>query len=217
MKFKAGTFIMVGLLAVAVQGQVLLQPGDSFTYTFTTLPDLVPGNGSSDVPVGGFTGTVSSFDAATDVLLVEMFENGTNEAPLLTFVQEAANDGTAYANTWADFQGTVRYTMLSGSVTLESLVFFYEVPTGPETWEQHQLTVVPVRQGIRLEDLVPCSGPAGGGVWKNHGQYVSAIARTSRDLVRQGLMTKRERQAAIREAAHSSCGKKVKPGKKPKH
>jgi len=209
MKFKAGTFIIICALALAVHGQVLLQPGDSFTYTFTNLPDVVPGGGVSDVPVGGFTGTVSSFDAVTDVLFVEMFENGTNEAPLLTFVQETANDGSAYSNAWADFQGTVRYTMLSGSVTLENLIFFYEVPTGPDTWEQHQLAVIPVRQSIRLEDLVPCSGPVGGGIWKNHGQYVSAIARASRDLLRQGLMTKQEGQAAIREAAHSSCGKKA--------
>jgi hypothetical protein len=195
---------------------VVLQPGDVFTYTFTNLPQVVPGAGVSEVPVGTFTVSVSSFDAVSDVLFVEMFENGTNEAPLLTFVQEAANDGSSFPNAWADFQGTVRLTMLSGSVTLESLLFAHEVQTGPSTWERHQLAVVPVRGASLLEQLVPCAGPRSGGTWKNHGQYVSAIAKTAKDLVRQGLLTQQERSAAVQEAAHSGCGKQSKKPKKPK-
>ena len=215
MKIIRTSFIILCALAASAYSQVALQPGAVFTYTFTNLPQVVPGGGFSEVPVGGFTVSVSSFEAASDVLLVEMFENGTNEPPLLSFVQEAVNDGSSFSNAWADFQGTVRLTMLSGSVTLESLFFFREVPTAPGVWERHQLTVIPVG-GSLLEQLVPCAGPAGGGTWKNHGQYVSAVAKVARDFVRQGLLTQQERSAAVQEAAHSACGKKSKKPKKPK-
>ncbi|HEY0549093.1 MAG TPA: hypothetical protein VGF13_05790, partial [Verrucomicrobiae bacterium] len=111
----------------------------------------------------------------------------------------------------------VRFTMLLGSVTLESHFFFHEVPTSSTTWERHQLTVIPGGGTSLLAQLVPCIGPVSGGAWKNHGQYVSAIAKAARDLVRQGLLTQQERNAAVQEAAHSSCGKGSKKPKKPKH
>src|SRR4030095_4538668 len=41
----------------------------------------------------------------------------------------------------------------------------------------------------RIEELVPCSGPALGGTWKNHGQYVRTIARVSQMFVNQGLIS----------------------------
>ena len=216
MKLIRKSFIILCALATSAYSQILLQPGEVFTYTFTNLPQVVPGTGFSPVPVGLFTVSVSSFDAG-DVLLVEMFENGTNEAPLLSFVQEAATDGSSSSNAWADFQGTVRLTMVVGSVQVESLLFAHEIPTGPSTWERHQLTVVPVEGADLVAQLVPCTGPLSGGTWKNHGQYVSTVAKTARDLVRQGLITQEERNAAVQEAAHSSCGKKEKKPKKPKH
>jgi hypothetical protein len=39
--------------------------------------------------------------------------------------------------------------------------------------------------GCSIDQLVPCSGPASGGTWKNHGQYVSAIAHVTQDFVAQ--------------------------------
>src|SRR5688572_860989 len=143
MKLIQKTIIILCALAVSAYSQIVLQPGDVFTHTFTNLPQVAPGGGVSAVPVGAFTVSVSAFDVTNDVLFVEMFENGTNEAPLLTFVQEAVNDGSSFPNAWADFQGTVRLTMLSGSVTLESLFFFHEAPIAPGVWERRQLTVIP--------------------------------------------------------------------------
>jgi hypothetical protein len=64
-------------------------------------------------------------------------------------------------------------------------------------------------QGCTLSQLVPCEGPLSGGTWKNHGQYVRAVARAARiQFVEAGLMTEEEKDAAIREAAESSCGRK---------
>jgi hypothetical protein len=62
--------------------------------------------------------------------------------------------------------------------------------------------------GFNLEDLVPCAGPLSGGMWKNHGRYVSTVARETRGLVAQGIITPTERVALVRDAARSSCGKK---------
>jgi hypothetical protein len=200
--------------ALLSHGQVTLQPGDVYTYTFTNLPQIVPGP-VTEAPVGGLSVSVSSFDPGTEGLLVEMFENSTSEAPLTSFMQEDFIDGISWGNAWADFQGAVRLTMVTGSATIESLSFFHDAPTGLGTTDRYQLTVVPART-VLLEDLVPCAGPIGGGTWRNHGQYVSTIARTARDLVRQGLMTKQERSAAVSDAARSSCGKKQKQPKEPK-
>jgi hypothetical protein len=63
---------------------------------------------------------------------------------------------------------------------------------------------------FRLEDFVPCAGPLSGGVWKNHGQYVSTVAKMTRELARHGVIAGAERATFVRDAAQSNCGKKVK-------
>jgi hypothetical protein len=65
--------------------------------------------------------------------------------------------------------------------------------------------------GCSVEQLVPCAGPRAGGTWRNHGQYVSSIARTSGQFVRQGLMTEEEQEDLVSAAAQSNCGQKTKP------
>jgi hypothetical protein len=67
-------------------------------------------------------------------------------------------------------------------------------------------------QGCSIDQLVPCSGPASGGNWKNHGKYVSRIARVSKTFVNQGLISARERGQIVSAAARSDCGKKSKKG-----
>jgi hypothetical protein len=67
-----------------------------------------------------------------------------------------------------------------------------------------------------IDDVVPCAGPTTGGTWKNHGKYVSTVAKTARNWVRQGLVTKAERAEIVADAARSECGKKIKPPKPPK-
>ena len=62
--------------------------------------------------------------------------------------------------------------------------------------------------GCTIDQVVPCSGPASGGAWRNHGQYVSAIARTVEAFSVAGLFTPAEKDAVIRAAARSNCGKR---------
>jgi len=67
--------------------------------------------------------------------------------------------------------------------------------------------VVVDARGCSIDQLVPCSGPASGGTWKNHGQYVSAIVRTVEAFAAARLLTPDERVAVIGAAARSNCGK----------
>jgi hypothetical protein len=62
-------------------------------------------------------------------------------------------------------------------------------------------------QGCSIEQLVPCTGPVTGGPWRNHGAYVSAIAHAANDLVAQGVISQRDKDAIVSQAAGSDCGK----------
>ncbi len=63
-------------------------------------------------------------------------------------------------------------------------------------------------QGCSLDQLVPCEGPPSGGPWKNHGQYVSAVARAVEEFLGQGLISESQAEAFVSAAAHSPCGSK---------
>ena len=68
-----------------------------------------------------------------------------------------------------------------------------------------------------IDQLVPCSGPASGGTWKNHGQYVSSVAHVAQSLADQGCISQQEIGQIVSDAARSSCGKPTKPQKHQKH
>ena len=57
-----------------------------------------------------------------------------------------------------------------------------------------------------IDQLVPCSGPASGGTWKNHGQYVSSVAHAAQLLANLGCISPGIGQI-VSEAARSDCGK----------
>jgi hypothetical protein len=63
-----------------------------------------------------------------------------------------------------------------------------------------------------VNELVPCSGPASGGTWKNHGQYVSSVAHAAQSLANQGCISQQEKGQIVSQAARSSCGKNSKKG-----
>ena len=65
-------------------------------------------------------------------------------------------------------------------------------------------------QGCSIDQLAPCSGPAfdSGSVWKNHGQYTSAVAQAAEQFLAQGLISKQQKDAIVAAAAQSPCGSK---------
>jgi hypothetical protein len=60
--------------------------------------------------------------------------------------------------------------------------------------------------GCSIDQLAPCSGPASGGTWKNHGQYVSTVAQAAEAFLAQGLITADQAEGIVRQAAQSACG-----------
>ena len=64
--------------------------------------------------------------------------------------------------------------------------------------------------GCSIDELVPCAGPATGGTWKSHGEYVSNVAQVATEFLAQGLISGNERGAIVSAAAQSNCGAKAK-------
>jgi hypothetical protein len=62
--------------------------------------------------------------------------------------------------------------------------------------------------GCSIEQLVPCEGPIDTTEsWKNHGKYVSALAKTANSFVYESLITEDEKDILMKEMASSDCGK----------
>jgi len=61
--------------------------------------------------------------------------------------------------------------------------------------------------GCSIDQLAPCSGPASGGTWKNHGQYISAVAQAAEAFLAQGLISAEQADGIVGQAARSNCGK----------
>jgi hypothetical protein len=61
-------------------------------------------------------------------------------------------------------------------------------------------------QGCSIDQIAPCGGPASGGSWKNHGQYVSSVAHAAEAFVSQGLISADDAETIVSEAAQSKCG-----------
>lgn len=63
--------------------------------------------------------------------------------------------------------------------------------------------------GCSIAQLCPCEGPRGTNVsWKNHGKYVSCMAKSAESLLEQGLIDEGEKDTIVSEAAQSDCGDK---------
>ncbi len=62
--------------------------------------------------------------------------------------------------------------------------------------------------GCSIDQIAPCSGPASGGTWRNHGQYVAAVAHAVEAFLAQGLITPDQAAEIIVQAAQSDCGRK---------
>jgi hypothetical protein len=60
--------------------------------------------------------------------------------------------------------------------------------------------------GCSIEQLAPCNGPASGGLWKNHGQYVSTVAQVVEAFLEQDLISEELAEAIVAQAAQSDCG-----------
>lgn len=63
--------------------------------------------------------------------------------------------------------------------------------------------------GCTLAQLCPCEGARGSSKpWRNHGKYVSCVAKSTKVFVSLGLLTETEKGDIVSAAAQSSCGSK---------
>ena len=62
--------------------------------------------------------------------------------------------------------------------------------------------------GCSIWQLVPCEGPLStSSPWRNHGQYVQALAHVTNEFLAMGLITGEEKGAIMAEGSSSDCGK----------
>jgi hypothetical protein len=57
-----------------------------------------------------------------------------------------------------------------------------------------------------IDQLVPCDGPASGGTWKSHTQYVEAVLVVATDFLKAKLITPKQWAQIVTQAAWSRCG-----------
>jgi len=82
------------------------------------------------------------------------------------------------------------------------------VPDSLDNCPNTPLCSVVDANGCSIDQLAPCEGPASGGAWRNHGQYVSAVARAASEFLAQGLISLEQKDALLTAAGQSPCGSK---------
>ena len=81
----------------------------------------------------------------------------------------------------------------------------------PDTRDQCANTPANVavnEHGCSIDQLVPCTGPLGGGAWKSHGDYLRAFSRVADSFYSAQIIDRHERDQAVKTAVRSNCGKK---------
>ena len=63
--------------------------------------------------------------------------------------------------------------------------------------------------GCSIDQLAPCAGPAPGVGWRNHGEYIAAVAQAAEGFLEQGLITEDQKDVIVAQAAQSNCGVKT--------
>jgi len=85
---------------------------------------------------------------------------------------------------------------------------FDGVPDSADACPSTPLCSIVDANGCSIDQLAPCQGPASGGTWKNHGQYVSSVAKAVNALLAQGAINETQAEAIVTAAAQSNCGSK---------
>lgn len=120
---------------ITSSAQVSLNAGETYSYEFTTLPLFQTVTGFP--PLGGEFGTVSSGDGRNYRWRLDMFENSTSDAPLASMEFGSGTgatgpwsirNGVGSSGAWQDLQGAVQFTVLAGTVRLDSMIFTVTTP-----------------------------------------------------------------------------------------
>ena len=142
--------IFVVLLAACFrgEGQLLLKPGDQWTYQFDALPRTGSTNAFLAYPGGSFEFTMDDSTLQDgDLLVYEMFESTTNEAPICSGTAPLGSSLTfaCYVpGAWQQLHGAIRFSMVAGSVTVDR-VSLQAIVSGPSlsSYEVYSSSFVP--------------------------------------------------------------------------
>ena len=143
--FIAGVLMAMCFCASA---QLLLNPGDQWTYQFDSLPRTGSTNAFIATPGGSFEFTV---DGSTlqdgDLLAYEMFESATNEAPICSGTVSFGSASTRACDVpgaWQLLHGAIRFRMVMGSVAVDR-VSLQAIVSGPSlsSYEVYSTAFVP--------------------------------------------------------------------------
>jgi hypothetical protein len=160
---KTSILMAVGLLSsiLTTKAQLTLNPGDTWTYHFVpqTNWSLFQFQGGPTAN-GRFCAFTANNSPAGTVMRYEMFEGTTNGSALLTgyFTSAPPNTITGWvANAWQDTEGSIRFTTISGSVTITNIMVELDKPNYayvPPRWNYFRLDAVPRPLPPRLNILV---------------------------------------------------------------
>jgi hypothetical protein len=162
---KRTALMTVTLLAGCLAGhsQITLSAGDRYVYEFSTLsPAFELPFGA---PMGSFGFSITPGTLQTgDLLQWEMFENSPSGDPLFTgyYSSDSPQDNYGVYGAWQDLQGSVRFTMLSGSVGLDWLNILATVPRGFDPPMVYQAIVTPVPEPCSITLFLSGAGLLGG-------------------------------------------------------
>ena len=177
------------LLPLAHSGQQYAHLGysSSISQAFTV-------TGPGKYVLSWFDSTEFNGPDQTSPYTVTILDSGAN-----TVVTEDFDANASGLGLWT--QHSIQLTLASGNYTLQldgHAGFFAE---------QSLLDDVLV-QPAGVQQACPCEGPVSGGAWKNHGQYISCVAKAADAALQNGQITEDQKDSIVEEAAQSSCGKK---------
>jgi hypothetical protein len=135
-------------VCLSAEGQLVLHPGDTWTYQFNALALTGSTNAFTSSPQGSFAFTLNGDTLQNgDTLIYEMFENSVVEAPIGTGTVTFASPLTltcTVPGAWQDKQGAIRFRMINGSVTVNRVNLLAIVAGASlSSYEIHEASFVP--------------------------------------------------------------------------
>src|SRR5437763_2247406 len=156
-------------------------------------------------------------DTAGKNAIIYFAETATTclQSPALEFsnTEQGVIDGTSIGG-YLQIVNSPTITTNSGTAVFQNIKIgppdqdFDGVPDAADTCPNTPPCSIVDANGCSIDQLAPCAGPASGGTWKNHGQYVSSVAKAVNELLAQGVINEAQAEAIVTAAAHSNCGSK---------
>jgi len=177
-------------------------------YHLSANSPLIDSGTNNGAPVTDFEGDVRPFDGDGDGQ--SYADIGADEC-----ITQADNDGDGIPDSYDNCPGVANRDQadldadgigdacdedVDGDGVLNSIDQCASTPIG---------SIIDPSNGCTIDQLNPCQGPRGTTLaWKNHGKYVSSVAKTAASFLSMKLITKAEKNAIISASAKSTCGQK---------